>query len=85
MWTCEKNMTCENKIFWKVNSDPSRKMEDDETSQNDEIEALVSIYDDALTLLPSTSGKAFEIKINEATLNVNFPSNYPSDSSVWFT
>lgn len=56
-------------------------MEDDETNQNDEIEALVSIYDDALTLLPSTSGKAFEIKINEATLNLNFPSNYPSDCS----
>ena len=60
-------------------------MEDNETSQNDEIEALVSIYDDALTLLPSTSGKAFEIKINEATLFLNFPPNYPSDSSVWFT
>ena len=59
-------------------------MEDDETSQNDEIEALVSIYDDALTLLPSTSGKAFEIKINEATLCLNFPPNYPSDSSVRF-
>jgi len=65
-----------------VNSDPLKnKMEDDETSQNDEIEALVSIYDDALTLLPSTSGKAFEIKINEATLCLNFPPNYPSDSS----
>ena len=38
-------------------------MEDDETSQNEEIEALVSIYDNSLTLLPSSSGKAFEIKV----------------------
>jgi len=56
-------------------------MDDDETNQNDEIEALVSIYDDALTLLPSSSGKAFEIRINEATLCLNFPPNYPSISS----
>lgn len=62
------------------------KMEDDETSQNEEIEALVSIYDNSLTLLPSSSGKAFEIKIdvNEATLRLNFPPDYPSISSVWF-
>ena len=60
-------------------------MEDDETSQNEEIEALVSIYDDSLTLLPSSSGKAFEIKldVNGATLRLNFPPDYPSISSVW--
>lgn len=58
-------------------------MEDDETSQNEEIEALVSIYDNSLTLLPSSSGKAFQIKIdvNEATLRLNFPPDYPSISS----
>lgn len=53
--------------------------ETDETCQNEEIEALVSIYEDKLTILPSTSTKSFEIQIEaNALLNVNFPENYPS-------
>ena len=59
---------------------PLKIMDDDDTSQNEEIEALVSIYDDALTLLPSSSGKAFEVRINDANLRLNFPSDYPSIS-----
>ena len=59
---------------------PLKIMDDDDTSQNEEIEALVSIYDDALTLLPSSSGKAFEVRINDANLRLNFPSDYPSTS-----
>ena len=55
--------------------------DDDDTSQRDEIEVLTSIYDEALVLLPSSSGKSFEIRINEATLRLNFPSDYPSRSA----
>ena len=55
--------------------------EDDQTSQKEEIEALVSIYDDCINLLPSTSGRSFEIKLENATLRLNFPSDYPSKSA----
>ena len=54
--------------------------EDDNKSQEEEIEALVAIYDENLNLLPSTSGKSFEIRIKQALLRVNFPKNYPSQN-----
>ena len=57
-------------------------MEDDDISmQNDEIEALCSIYDDDLTILPSSSGKSFEIKIDRANFCVELPADYPSKSA----
>ena len=52
--------------------------ESDETCQNEEIEALVSIYEDKLTILPSDKVKCFEIQIENALLNVTFPLDYPS-------
>ena len=58
------------------------KMEDDDISmQNDEIEALCSIYDDDLTILPSSIGKSFEIKIDRANFRVELPADYPSKSA----
>ena len=52
--------------------------ESDEICQNEEIEALVSIYEDKLTILPSDKVKCFEIQIENALLNVTFPLDYPS-------
>ena len=52
--------------------------ESDETCQNEEIEALVSIYEDKLTMLPSNT-KSFDIQIGpNAKLSVTFPEKYPS-------
>ena len=60
-------------------------MEDDLTSQNDEIEALASIYgDDGLVIQPSSVGKSFELKVSSAILRVNLPPNYPSISPPTF-
>ena len=57
-------------------------MEDDDISmQNDEIEALCSIYDNDLTILPSSIGKSFEIKIDRANFRVELPADYPSKSA----
>ena len=58
-------------------------MEDDDISmQNDEIEALCSIYDSDLTILPSSIGKSFEIKINRANFRAELPADYTSKSSL---
>ena len=57
--------------------------DDNETSQNDEIEALVSIYGcDTLKLLPSSGrNKSLEIQIwPEVSLRVSLPPAYPSES-----
>ena len=55
---------------------------DDIKAQNDEIETLTSIYDKNLTILPSSIGssKSFEIKVDQATIHVNLPMDYPSKS-----
>ena len=55
-------------------------MEDDITTQNDEIEALSSIYDHDLIFLPSSRGKSFEIKMGQACFRVHLPADYPSNS-----
>ena len=55
-------------------------MDDDITTQNDEIEALSSIYDQDLIFLPSSSGKSFEIKMGQACFRVHLPADYPSNS-----
>ena len=55
-------------------------MEDDDISmQNDEIEALCSIYDNDLTILPSSIGKSFEIEIDKANFCVKLPAEYLSN------
>ena len=59
------------------------EVEDDLTTQNDEIEILTEIYGDNLQLLPSSSGKSFSIKLNHgANFQVDFPRDYPSKSSL---
>ena len=57
---------------------------DDITAQNNEIETLSSIYDKDLTILPSSNGstisKSFEIKVDQTTIHVDLPMDYPSKS-----
>ena len=54
---------------------PNAEMDDDITTQNDEIEALSSIYDQDLIFLPSSSGKSFEIKMGQACFRVHLPAD----------
>ena len=60
------------------------KTTDDLTAQNDEIETLTSIYEKNLTILPSNNAddgsKSFEIKVDQTTIHVDLPMDYPSKS-----
>jgi hypothetical protein len=56
-------------------------MENDETSQSEEIEVLCSIYGESLALQPTSDRKCVEMQIGDAVFRLDFPPDYPSVSS----
>ncbi len=55
--------------------------ETNEAKQDEEIEALVAIYGDDISIQPSVKCKSLELNVDQVTLRVTLPSDYPLDST----